>query len=44
MRKRTYASPILSHLGDLYQLTKAIVIAPVSEFFDQSLSSPHPNV
>ena len=44
MKKRTYARPLLAHLGDLYQLTKSKVINPVSEFFDQSLSSPHPNV
>ena len=44
MRKRTYASPVLSLLGDLYQLTKSNPINPVSEFFNQANSSPHPNV
>ena len=41
MRKRTYAKPVLAHLGDLYQLTLAEVIKPKAEFFDQSLSSPN---
>ena len=43
MRKRTYARPVLTLLGDLYQLTGG-GYNPVSEFFNQAMGAPHPNV
>lgn len=40
MKKRTYASPVLAHLGDLYQLTLASCFHRVIETFNQTLSTP----